>query len=381
MADYEKYIGSTGTHWISNSGQDERGQYTGGKAGDQSGKEWALCRWYSRPWTVVLRYPDPNVGRKIAELGIAAALNDRIGYDQSQRGTYWTQLQAAGFDPSRITVACEEDCTAGVTANVKAAGYLLGIKSLAEIGSGTSSRNMRSRFVAAGFIALTDAKYLKGCDYLMPGDILLYESHHAATNVTRGKYAKGGASDIFDSDRAVSAEGGNSIANSEGLGEAAWAATPANPMAPGKSLTLGDRILRNGMAGADVKELQNALIGLGYSCGSYGADGDFGDATEMAVRAFQREHGCELDGEAGPQTVAAIRAAQAAEPDCERTVQIVGGNCWARTANSKAATKLGVAYEGEKYQYGGETAANGWLLIDFHGQNAWVSGMYGRIVG
>ncbi len=349
MADWEKYIDSVGTHWISNSGQDERGQYKGGKAGDQSGKEWALCKWYSRPWTVVLRWPDPAVGVKIAQLGIAAALNDKIGYDQGQRGTYWTQLQAAGYDPSRITVACEEDCTAGVSANVKAAGYLLGIKALAEIGSGTSSRNMRSRFTAAGFLALTDAKYLKGYDYLQPGDILLYEGHHAATNVTRGKWAE--------------------------------TAAPANPTTPTKPMTLGDRVLMNGMAGADVKELQNALISLGYSCGSYGADGDFGDATEMAVRAFQREHDCQVDGEAGPETIAALQKAQEAEPDMARAVQIVGGNCWARTANSRTATKLGVAYEGERYQYGGETAANGWLLIDFHGQNAWVSGMYGRIVG
>ena len=53
---HSKYINSTSTHYISNSGKDENGAYTGGKAGDQSGHEWELKPWYNRPWTVVLRF-------------------------------------------------------------------------------------------------------------------------------------------------------------------------------------------------------------------------------------------------------------------------------------------------------------------------------------
>lgn len=41
MIDYNKYINSKSTHYISNSG-DERGKITGGKADDQTGKEWQL---------------------------------------------------------------------------------------------------------------------------------------------------------------------------------------------------------------------------------------------------------------------------------------------------------------------------------------------------
>ena len=79
---YDKYIYSTGTHWIANSGKDETGRYNSGRAGDQTGHEWELKAWYSRPWSVILRYPDINVGLKIADLSCAAALNDHIGYDQ-----------------------------------------------------------------------------------------------------------------------------------------------------------------------------------------------------------------------------------------------------------------------------------------------------------
>ena len=182
---HSKYINSTGTHYISNSGKDENNAYTGGKAGDQSGHEWELKAWYNRPWTVVLRFLDQAVAETIARLGIDAALNNLIGYDQNQRNTYWTQLKAAGYDPSKINVACEEDCTAGVSANVKAAGFIHGIKALQDV-SICSSRNMRSVFTKAGFVALTDSKYLTSTKYLLPGDILLYENHHAATNITVG---------------------------------------------------------------------------------------------------------------------------------------------------------------------------------------------------
>lgn len=183
--DFDKYLYSTGTHYISNSGKDENSGTKGGKAGDQTGHEWELKPWYNRPWTVILRYPDQSVALTIAKLSIAAALNDKIGYDQSQRTTYWKQLQAANYDPSAITTACEEDCTAGVSANVKAAGHIHGIKKLEDLPICTS-RNMRKEFTAAGFIALTDRKYLSGPNYLLPGDVLLYENHHAAADVTLG---------------------------------------------------------------------------------------------------------------------------------------------------------------------------------------------------
>ena len=74
-------------------------------------------------------------------------------------------------------------------------------------------------------------------------------------------------------------------------------------------LKLGDRVLENGSEGDDVKEMQQALIGLGYICGSYGADGEFGDMTEMAVRAFQAGKGLKQTGKYDAETHAALMAA------------------------------------------------------------------------
>ena len=191
MANYNKYINSTGTHYIANSGSDEKGNLHSGTAGDQTGKEWQLRSWYNRPWTHVFRYEkDSRVPQKLAELGCAAALNDNIGYDQHQRTTYWTQLKAANYDPSKIKTPCEEDCSAGVAANVKAVGFLLGIKALQEVSSSMTSRNTVQNLTSAGFTMLTDSKYLTSGKYLQPGDILLYINHHVAMNITKGTKAE-----------------------------------------------------------------------------------------------------------------------------------------------------------------------------------------------
>jgi N-acetyl-anhydromuramyl-L-alanine amidase AmpD len=61
-------------------------------------------------------------------------------------------------------------------------------------------------------------------------------------------------------------------------------------------------MLSKGAKGASVKALQTLLIGYGYSCGKWGADGDFGDATDKAVRAYQKANGLDVDGIVGPAT-------------------------------------------------------------------------------
>lgn len=71
----------------------------------------------------------------------------------------------------------------------------------------------------------------------------------------------------------------------------------------------GTRLLKMGCSGEDVKALQETLISLGFSCGKWGADGEFGEATEKAVIDFQKENGLTADGIAGSKTKAALLAA------------------------------------------------------------------------
>lgn len=66
--------------------------------------------------------------------------------------------------------------------------------------------------------------------------------------------------------------------------------------------TLEMRNLKKCCKGEDVKALQILLIGKGYSCGKYGADGDFGSATENAVLCYQEDNDLIADGIAGKNT-------------------------------------------------------------------------------
>ena len=61
-------------------------------------------------------------------------------------------------------------------------------------------------------------------------------------------------------------------------------------------------VLKKGSKGASVKALQILLIGNGYSCGNAGVDGDFGSATDKAVRNYQKAKSLEVDGAVGPKT-------------------------------------------------------------------------------
>ena len=60
------------------------------------------------------------------------------------------------------------------------------------------------------------------------------------------------------------------------------------------------------MKGADVKAVQRKLISLGYSCGKYGADGEFGKNTMKAVKAFQKAKKLKADGIVGKNTANAL---------------------------------------------------------------------------
>lgn len=67
--------------------------------------------------------------------------------------------------------------------------------------------------------------------------------------------------------------------------------------------------LKMGDTGVAVKTMQKMLIKCGYSCGSAGADGEFGEGTKAAVIKYQKAKGITpANGTYGPKTTAALTA-------------------------------------------------------------------------
>ena len=71
--------------------------------------------------------------------------------------------------------------------------------------------------------------------------------------------------------------------------------------------SLGIRGGASARTGSQIKQMQQALIGLGYLDGK--ADGSCGPKTREAVRQFQKAYGLGADGSAGPDTMTALKNA------------------------------------------------------------------------
>ncbi|WP_161965086.1 L,D-transpeptidase family protein [Ornithinimicrobium cerasi] len=75
------------------------------------------------------------------------------------------------------------------------------------------------------------------------------------------------------------------------------------PLAAGTSHA-ATRALYRGCVGEDVRALQKQLATKGYWCGT--ADGDFGELTQQATWAVQKQNGLTRDGVVGPLTRTAL---------------------------------------------------------------------------
>lgn len=158
---------------IGHASIDERGKASGGKLGDQTGKEVCRRPWYDKGWNKVIRAKDEDVAKKIAKAMREACKNPNIGYDQGRRETLYGLAKANGWDIAGITEKCATDCSALVAVCVNAAG----IKVPASIYTGNEADALKK---TGKFDVLTDAKYTRSDAHLKRGDILLKEGSHTA---------------------------------------------------------------------------------------------------------------------------------------------------------------------------------------------------------
>lgn len=93
------------------------------------------------------------------------------------------QAKASNYDPAQITIACEADCSSGVAAIVKGAGYRLGNEKMKNVSIYLYTGNMRAGLKAAGFEVLTDSKYLTSDAYLLIRAYRQKRGRHPETGV------------------------------------------------------------------------------------------------------------------------------------------------------------------------------------------------------
>ena len=328
---------------IGHASLDERGKISGGQAGDNTGKEVTERQYYvhSKGWRV-LRAKDQWLAHYIAEAMAKACANDKIGYDQTQRETLYKQIEFLDFDPSLAQNACETDCSALVRICVLYA--MRKLENERQIANFTTDLQASILLNTGLFEEMQGNKYTTKSDYLKKGDILVTKSKgHTVIVLEHGSLVE--------------------------------------QLQVDKKYALGARVLRLGLEGPDVSELQSHLMDLSYDCGRWGADGDFGDATDMAVRAFQKDYQLKVDGVYGPyshRVMCDILFELEKKQQHSQQIEIWGGSCYLRAEPHIEAEIIAVVNADERYIYE-DISETGWFKISKNKKQGWVSGKYARI--
>lgn len=158
---------------------DENHHARGGAAGDQTGGEVHTGPWWYFGQNCVLRPRNNAIADRIADVMEKAAKNNNIGYDQSNRLSFYEALKAAHWDPSKITRKVETDCSAMTAAAINAAGV--------KISPNAWTGNLWECVKPSGkFERLTGTEYTHTDANLKRGDIILNEAEHVIVALEDG---------------------------------------------------------------------------------------------------------------------------------------------------------------------------------------------------
>lgn len=139
---------------------DENGKGSGGKPGDQTGRELRYRAWYKRTrgWNYVLIPKNAEIGRKAANLATDIVKSRLFGYDKGDRWTILTSLQNNG---GKVHGAKPAECDCSTLVSVC---YILnGVNVRGASNGNVYTGNIRAKFLATGeFEVSEDKKYLDG---------------------------------------------------------------------------------------------------------------------------------------------------------------------------------------------------------------------------
>ena len=244
----------------------ENGKATGGKAGDQTGRECKNGPWYYFGQTQCFRWKSATLAHKFAVAMKFFCDSPLVGYAQDGRITLYNALKKVNWDYKKLKTKVNCDCSMLIACAINCAVGRAVIPPYVYTG------NLKSLLMTKDlFVLMTGSKYTHFEDYLMEGDILNAPGHHVIASISHGH--KSGKK---------------------------------------KSSTIAEPTLKRGSTGSQVKKLQAHLNKLGYTNAdgkSLSLDGIFGMSTQEALRKFQKAKGLTVDGIYGSKTYAKMKSA------------------------------------------------------------------------
>lgn len=155
------------------------------KAGDQTGREVFVRKWYPYDWDGIIHCLDENISNKVAEIAIKLANSNLVGYDQSERNTLYQALKKNGWDVDKYIKSgkcTETDCSAFVYAC-----YCCVVPALRNDGNAPTVPQLKARFTKLDIFKWYTAKRFRTKDTdLRAGDILVNTDAHAVMAVDTG---------------------------------------------------------------------------------------------------------------------------------------------------------------------------------------------------
>ena len=159
----------------------ENGKVTGGKPGDQTGKEVKCGNIYNFGQTRVYRCKDRSKALEIGSAAKGMAINDAFGYNQASRTTAYTELEKVNWIVANVKKPCNIDCSELGACAVNVA-YKRPL-----ISKSVYSGNIGSALLATGlFTELKASKYLGISEYIQCGDIIVAPGKHVIVAYTDG---------------------------------------------------------------------------------------------------------------------------------------------------------------------------------------------------
>lgn len=169
---------------------DERGRASGGRSGDQTGRELSIKPGYifNGGWDYCIRIKNLSKRKKFKDFIKWACGSRYIGYDQGQRLSLYNELKRIGFNNYMLlnkNVEC--DCSSLVACGLIVVGFT-------KINPSCYTGNLYQCIKAEypGQFSFYDNGYKRGdhtqiMKWWRNGDILLKQGHHVETVVSGGR--------------------------------------------------------------------------------------------------------------------------------------------------------------------------------------------------